>query len=412
MRRDEKRIPRMSLRWKIAALVAAGACAAAGAVGVLVHQATAARLLSKARDNATRQLALAVTIETRTGSPSGSGATLDADRIPGNLRALVHRGRQGTASGEGPNGPAMWAARPVGDRILSVRVDMDDDVRNLQALDMSITLAALLTVAVVVPLGALSAERLSRKLRQAAETARRIADGDLDARIGIQVRHKDEIAEISTAVDSMAGALQERLRSEQRFTADVAHELRTPLMGLVTSAELLPPGEAAHYVQDRVQVLSALVEDLLEISRLDARAEEAELTPCPLSRTVEEAVRRTGLAAEVRPSDEIVVETDPRRLERIVANLVVNAHRHGCPPIRVAIEGSTVTVEDHGPGYPGELLADGPQRFRTGTRERGRGHGLGLTIALGQARVIGAELEFSNVPDGGARAVLQLPIHT
>jgi C4-dicarboxylate-specific signal transduction histidine kinase len=68
-----------------------------------------------------------------------------------------------------------------------------------------------------------------------------------------------------------------------------------------------------------------------------------------------------------------------------------------------------VTVRDHGPGFPEDLLADGPQRFRTGTPERGRGHGLGLTIALGQARVIGAELSFANSPDGGAVATLRLP---
>ena len=137
----------------------------------------------------------------------------------------------------------------------------------------------------------------------------------------------------------MAAALQQRLRSEQRFTADVAHELRTPLMGLVTAAELLPEGEAAGYVRDRVRVLAALVEDLLEISRLDAGAEQADLSPCPLGLLVEEITARTGLSVQ------LVVEGTagragrrrcgpiPRRLERIVANLVVNAHRHGRAPV-------------------------------------------------------------------------------
>lgn len=83
------------------------------------------------------------------------------------------------------------------------------------------------------------------------------------------------------------------------------------------------------------------------------------------------------------------------------------------------MEGQVVRVRDHGPGFPGELLAEGPSRFRTGSRDRaGHGHGLGLTIAAGQARVLGARLTFRDVrpagapehaPAEGAVAVLWLP---
>lgn len=75
----------------------------------------------------------------------------------------------------------------------------------------------------------------------------------------------------------------------------------------------------------------------------------------------------------------------------------------------MTVDGATVVVRDHGPGFPAELLAHGPQRFRTGAAERGRGHGLGLTVALGQARVIEARLEFTHAPDGGAMATLRQP---
>ncbi|RFU42339.1 ATP-binding protein, partial [Actinomadura logoneensis] len=72
-----------------------------------------------------------------------------------------------------------------------------------------------------------------------------------------------------------------------------------------------------------------------------------------------------------------------------------------------------LTVRDHGDGLPdgllAELRAEGPRRFRTGAPERGRGHGLGLTIAAGQARVIGARLLFGNAPDGGALVTVRLP---
>ncbi|MEJ8640326.1 histidine kinase dimerization/phospho-acceptor domain-containing protein [Streptomyces sp. MS1.HAVA.3] len=153
-----------------------------------------------------------------------------------------------------------------------------------------------MAVAVAVPLGALIAGRISRRLREAAATAQRIADGELDARIGGEVRPGGEFAELSSAVDSMAAALQTRLHGEQRFTADVAHELQTPLMGLATSAELLSEELAADCVRDRVRVLGALVEDLLEVSRLDAGVERADLVPCPLGSLVADCVRRAGPA--------------------------------------------------------------------------------------------------------------------
>ncbi|MGP3941079.1 MULTISPECIES: sensor histidine kinase [Streptomyces] len=412
----------MTLRWRIVALVAAATCAAAAAVGVLVHHASRDRELSQARDGARTTLDRAALSYARTGGVQGSGAVMDAPGLPQGLRRLVKKGHQGTEFTTGPDGPAMWAARPADGQILSVRVDMSTAMRNIGALDTNIILAGLMTTAVVLPLGVLTAERMSRRLRLAAATARRIAAGDLDARISAAARPHDEIAEISGAVDSMAAALQERLLDEQRFTADVAHELRTPLMGLVTAAELLPPGEAAGYVRDRVRVLSTLVEDLLEISRLDAGAEEADLSPCPLGPVLDEAIAGTGLSARLRTdgakdgepqetADGPKVWTDPRRLTRIVTNLVVNAHRHGREPVEVTVaaDGRTVTVRDHGTGYPDDLLEKGPQRFRTGVRERGRGHGLGLTIAAGQAQVIGATLRFGNAPDGGAIATLRLP---
>ncbi|MGW1077290.1 ATP-binding protein [Streptomyces sp. NPDC002537] len=400
---------RRSLRWKVATLVAAAVCAVAAGIGLLVHQATQAQALSQARDSAQRQLDLAVITYSRTGSTQGTAARLDASDVPDGLRKLVRKGHHGTAYGQDLYGPTMWAARPVGDRMLSVKVDMRPDLRDLKQLDATVALAGLVAVGIVLPLGALNAGRLARKLRHASGTARRIADGDLDARIGAGDRPGDEIAEISAAVDSMAASLQQRLLTEQRFTADVAHELRTPLMGLVTSAELLPEGEATDYVRDRVHVLSTLIEELLEISRLDAGVEQADLTACPLGELAEECVRRTGLEAEVRVTDGAVVDTDPRRLDRIVANLLANAHRHGRPPVEVTVAGAVITVRDRGPGFPDVLLADGPQRFRTGARERGRGHGLGLTVALGQAHVIGAELDFANAADGGAIATLRLP---
>ncbi|WP_329213098.1 HAMP domain-containing histidine kinase [Streptomyces sp. NBC_01485] len=403
-----------SLRWKIAVLVAVACCAIALTVGILVHLSTLARSLNDGRSKAVTQLSQDVQDYERDGAPP------DALRMPPGampdelLRRLgdpqgLRDGYATWYDGDGPGDhPSMWAAQTYRGSPVAVEVDMTSDLLTRRALDRHMWKYSLVALAVVVPLSALAAELPNRRLRRVARTAHRIAAGDLAARTAAG-RGSDEIAEISATVDSMADSLLGRLLAEQRFTADVAHELRTPLMGLVIASGLLPEGEATDLVRDRVGVLRTLVENLLEISRLDAGAERADVGPVPLAEAVGESLARTGLQTQLTTAGALSAETDPRRLDRIVANLVVNAHRHGRAPVEVEVAGTCVTVRDHGPGFSRELLADGPQRFRTGASERGRGHGLGLTIALGQAQVIGASLSFANAPDGGAVATLRLP---
>ncbi len=105
--------------------------------------------------------------------------------------------------------------------------------------------------------------------------------------------------------------------------------------------------------------------------------------------------------------------TDPRRVQRILANLLANAERHGAPPIEVVVDGPAVTVRDHGPGYPARLLREGPRPFAGGAvadESGGRaGSGLGLVIAHAQAAAVGAQLSLANAPDGGAQATLRFP---
>ncbi|MFF7212961.1 ATP-binding protein [Streptomyces sp. NPDC008238] len=407
-----------SLRWKIALLVTLACCVIALTVGVLVHRSTLARSMNDGGAKAAAQLEQAVVAYKDEGTPPDGLETVP-EAMPGELLDRLRHGQGPSAGyatwydGDSPGDhPRMWAARLYRDRPVAVATDMTPDLLTRRALDRHMWKYSLAALAVVVPLTLLAAELPHRRLRRVARTARRIAAGDLAARTAAGPpgrRGGDEITEISATVDSMADSLLGRLTTEQRFTADVAHELRTPLMGLVTASGLLPEGEATDLVRDRVGVLRDLVEDLLEISRLDAGAERAEARPVPLAEVVGESLARTGLPARFTPDGAARARTDPRRVDRIVANLVVNAHRHGGAPVEVAVAGTTVTVRDHGPGFPPELLADGPQRFRTGVSERGRGHGLGLTIALGQARVIGASLSFANAPDGGAVATLRLP---
>ncbi|MER7208898.1 HAMP domain-containing sensor histidine kinase [Streptosporangium sp. NPDC000239] len=406
-----------SLRWKVAALITLACCAVTAVVGVLVHRTTLDRTMGQAKERAVESVHKAVE-GYRANAPAEDPAAWIGrigrlGELPDSLRALLTGDEAVAWYDDGrPTRPWMWAAQRIdGDLVAFSRLEMGSERVRLHALDRAMVQAALIALAVVVPVSVGLAELTNRRLRRVAATARRIADGDLDARVSAPGRGlgRDEIADISVAVDSMAASLQYRLLAEQRFTADVAHDLRTPLMGLVTVAGLLDEGEAADLVRDRVGVLRSLVEDLLEVSRLDAGAEVAERVRVPLAELARRSAARVGVEVAVTVLGDPVAETDPRRLDRILANLVLNAHRHGGPPVEITVGDNVVEVRDHGPGFPPELLADGPKRFRTGAAERGRGHGLGLTIALGQAHVIGAGLTLANAPEGGAVATLRLP---
>ncbi|UFQ15461.1 MULTISPECIES: sensor histidine kinase [Streptomyces] len=415
----------LGLRWKITALLAGGCAVVAAAIGLLIHHARLDQVAGNARSGATAQLVRVRQLYELTGQvdQGDTDAVIDAPDLPAPLRRAALAGRRATYLDLSSDDPCVWAARPVGGRtrhVLSVRVPLREQAAEVAEFDRRVMLSGGVVVALAALGGAGLSSRLSRELRTAAAIARRISQGELDARINHPrppgVRHgRDEVAELATAVDTMAASLQQRLEAEQRFTADVAHELRTPLTGLHTAAELLPPSRPTELVRDRVDALRALTEDLLEVARLDAEVERPDLETHPLGRLVEAIAERAGGSAAAftargtQAAYDTFVRTDVRRLERILTNLVANARRHGGEPVEVWVEGTEVTVRDHGPGFPECLLRDGPQRFQTGARERGQGTGLGLTIAFGQAQVIGARIGLSNAADGGAVAAVSLP---
>ncbi|MET9345360.1 HAMP domain-containing sensor histidine kinase [Streptomyces termitum] len=400
-----------TLTWKAALFIAAMCCALAALLGVLVHVSVTGQTVRDAREKALSRLT-EVTRLYEAGEPLPRFAGLDPAGLPAPLRRLVAGGERGSALGSYEGRPVMWAAGPADGRALAVRVDHSVGAGTIDALDRSIVGSSVLAIAATLAVGVFAVTRVTRRLHLTARVARRITAGDLDARVDDPRtrdprRVRDEVATVSGALDTMAASLQRKLRGEQRFTADVAHELRTPLTGLSAAAELLPEGRPAELVRDRVRALRALTEDLLEISRLDAGTGTVDLAVHRLGPLVERAARAPGAEAEVRVVRDAEVATDRRRLERVLGNLLANAHRHGRPPVEVTVDGPEVTVRDHGPGYPEYLLVSGPQRFRT--EGGGKGHGLGLTIAVGQAEAIGAELVFGTALDGGAVARLRLP---
>ncbi|MEU3934649.1 ATP-binding protein [Streptomyces sp. NPDC029044] len=410
-----------TLAAKAAAFITVMCCALAALLGVLVHVQVTNQTVGQARDQALQRLTQA-TERYEAGDTLRRGAGVDPPELPGPLRDLAVAGDRGTMVAEREGRPTMWAAGPAdGGRALAVAVDYSQQARTIEGLDRAILWSSGLAIGATLLVGAFAVTRVTRRLHTTALVARRISAGDLDARVNdprtgprgpsrtgprTKAGPQDEVAAVAAALDSMAASLQGKLLAEQRFTADVAHELRTPLIGLHAAAELLPPGRPTELVRDRVAALRTLTEDLLEISRLDTGRERVELDTEQVGPLAERVVRAAENGTEVRVVRDVSVETDRRRLERVLGNLVANAHKHGRGPVVLTVDGPVVTVRDHGDGFPAYLVAHGPQRFRTegGTR----GHGLGLTIALGQAEVLGARLEFANAPEGGAVATLKL----
>ncbi|MGW3150540.1 MULTISPECIES: two-component system sensor histidine kinase CseC [Streptomyces] len=417
---------RTGLRWKLSAAIAMVGALVAIALSLVVHNAARVSMLDNARDLADERLQIAQRNFDLSGRPNFPNIEVDAPDLPPALREKVEEGRRATyVTDRGGDVPDIWAAVPVkGGHVLSLHSHFTDRSTNvMKDLDQALVIGSIAVVLGGSALGVLIGGQLSGRLRKAASAANQVARGEPDVRvrdaIGGVVR--DETDDLARAVDAMADALQQRLEAERRVTADIAHELRTPVTGLLTAAELLPPGRPTELVLDRAKAMRTLVEDVLEVARLDGASERAELQDIMLGEFVARRVAAKDPAIAVHVVHESEVTTDPRRLERVLFNLLANATRHGKPPIEVTVEGRVIRVRDHGRGFPEELLAEGPSRFRTGSKDRaGQGHGLGLTIAAGQARVLGARLTFRNVrpagapphvPAEGAVAVLWLPEH-
>jgi len=439
----------LTLRWRISAAFAAGAAATALVLGVLVYERTAADSASHARSLQTQRARIAASLFNSTGRLAFS-ATVNDPGAPGPLRYAADHGEVASFLRTASGGPAVWAAAPLKHRggAVFVRASFAPSEVALASLRRSlIEIGALVTLGMAL-LGLLFAGRLSARLRAAARVATRIGEGDPQARIGMGGR--DEVAALAGAVDRMADSLHRRIERERRFSGDVAHELRTPISGLIAAAALLDDGEPARMVRGRARRLAQLTEDLLEISRLEAGAERALAQRVDLLALVKsvcgersaeisvevgsqradrmagadagEAAGQDGpqaagpaVEALTEPAVEALTEpaveafTDPRRLARILANLVDNALRHGRLPIVVEVSQARIRVIDSGPGFTADMLAHATERFSTGSSARGQGTGLGLAIAAAQAEVIGARLTLDNRAERGAIATVTLP---
>jgi signal transduction histidine kinase len=349
------------------------------------------------------------------------GVTVPPDALPVGLLE--------TASAAGG---AQQRADIGGEPYFVVAVQLSDamyvEVFSLQDLDLTLTIGGWVLAAQVVIAGVVGAligrytvGQILRPLRRLGEGTRRIASGDLATRI--DETGDADLDPIASSFNEMAEAVQSRIQRERRFSANVSHELRSPLTTVVGTADLLdrrreelPEREAGliAVLVEQVHRMSQMLLDLLEISRIGGD-DPIQIETVDVSLLCLDVVRVRNLPDTLVVGDAPVIRTDGRRFERIVGNLVENAERHGGGVEQVKVEllehTARISVEDRGPGIDQAQLEKLFEPFSRGEdAHHTSGAGLGLAIAREQANLLNAELIVENRSSGGARFIVEIPV--
>lgn len=367
-----------------------------------------------------------------TGHPAQQSGAIGADRIPAALRQLVSQGQLARQRITVAGRPylVVGGALPQTSEQLYFFYDEHPLWADLDVLRNVLAIGWLILVLLAGLGGTLFARRTLAPVAQASDAARSLAEGLLDTRLPIA--GDDEFGAWAASFNDMAEALETKIQAladaqarERRFTADVAHDLRTPLTALIGEARQLAyqvrdmPADgkrlAAMLVAD-VDRLCRLTDDLLEISRLDSGEELLETELVEVGAVVDGVVRGHGWAdtVAIEPA-QVMITTDRRRLERIVANLIGNAVTHAGVGVHVHVHRDgdevVIAVSDDGPGIPTEALPNIFDRFHKADRSRSTGgSGLGLAIAYENARLLGGGITAVNAPGAGAVFALRLPV--
>jgi two-component system sensor histidine kinase MtrB len=381
---------------------------------------------------------------------SGDGARVAAgpvEDVPATLREAVAAGTLSsqyttTSSEQGVEIPTLVVGQPVrtavGDLEFYLLFPLTAEQRTLGTVQSTLIVAGLILLLLLAGIAGLVTRQVARPVRQAAEIAERFADGHLDERMPVQ--GEDEVARLAESYNEMASSIQSQIRQleefgalQRRFTSDVSHELRTPLTTVRMAAdvlyasreELLPAlRRSSELLVAELDRFEALLADLLEISRLDAGVAELGAERVDMHAVVVRAVDavrgiadETGTPLDLDLPPGVFAEVDPRRVERIVRNLVANAidHSEG-RPVQISLAGDgravAVRVRDHGVGLrPGEasLVFNRFWRAEESRARRSGGSGLGLAIAIEDARLHGGWLQAWGAVGEGAVFRLTLP---
>ncbi|MDQ4130523.1 MAG: HAMP domain-containing histidine kinase [Actinomycetota bacterium] len=362
-----------------------------------------------------------------------SSVSLTPQSIPRELVEVVNGGQVGYIPFGAPRRLAFGSPIPQSAAQAFLVYPLEDLDETLWLLARILFAVVAGTVAVSGAVGFRLARTTIEPLRRASAAAQRVTDRLLETSVvpRLDEPRRDELGVLAESFNAMAGALQDRIARERRFVADASHELRTPLTALKTSVDFLAqhteelPERLRSIVglaAEEVRSLQRLVDDLLELSRVEAGGVQVAWEDVDLGAFATEVARRRAPGREVSISgadQRLVVRTDKARLERVVGNLVENAMLHAdgsAIQISVAqMDGqAAVVVSDHGPGIPAEHVPRIFERFWRGDQSRRRGGrtgaGLGLAIARENAHVLGAELEVESQPGKGSRFTVRLPL--
>jgi heavy metal sensor kinase len=355
-------------------------------------------------------------------------ATRDAETSPLLTPEEVARAREGPMilsldNAVDDDDPARVFAVPVGDLVLAVGQDVEDNEESLA------TLGALLGIGLPVALllASLAGYAVAASALRPVEAMRRKAAGVSEDRLGERLPlpdADDEIRRLGETLNAMLARLEHALERERGFVADASHELRTPLASLKTELELALRRDrttdelrgALRSASEETDRLSRLADDLLVLARSDRgtlplRIETVQARE--LLDGVASQFRKSGHEVHVDVPDGLELQGDRLRLEQAVGNLVANAATHGDGSVTVSARRTDATVElhveDEGGGMPPGFADRAFERFTRADEARaGGGAGLGLAIVAAIASAHGGRAGFSP-RERGTDAWIALP---
>lgn len=384
------------------------------------------------------------------GTPQQTIPTGPIGEVPEELQRFV-QGNQvsyqfATVSDpEGYHGRALIVGSPSAE-IPTLQIylifPLANEERSLALMRGTMMIGGIVLLVLLAAITALVTRQVVLPIRSAARIAGRFADGRLKERM--LVRGEDDMARLAQAFNEMAESLSNQISElaefgnlQRRFTSDVSHELRTPLTTVRMAADLihgssddLDPALArsSELLVTELDRFEGLLNDLLEISRHDAgvaelQVESLDVRMCARAAisTVRHLAKESGVEVVIdMPEDPLVAEVDPRRVERVLRNLLANAidHSEGKPVLirmRGDVEANAVAVivRDQGVGLrPGEekLVFNRFWRSDPSRMRRSGGTGLGLSISVEDANLHEGKLEAWGEIGVGASFRLTLPL--
>ncbi|MDY6869436.1 MAG: MtrAB system histidine kinase MtrB [Actinomycetota bacterium] len=380
--------------------------------------------------------------------PRAATAAGPVSQVPEALRDFVKAGQvsyqYATVNADGFSGPALIVGSPTSSEVTNLELylifPLNNEESTISLVRGTMATGGVVLLGLLAAIALLVARQIVLPVRSASRIAERFAEGHLSERM--PVRGEDDMARLAVSFNDMAESLQRQITQleefgnlQRRFTSDVSHELRTPLTTVRMAADLihdhsddLDPAlrRSTELMVSELDRFETLLSDLLEISRHDAGVAELAVESVDLRSTVRSALDNVGhLAREAdielivdQPAEEVIAEVDPRRVERILRNLIANAIDHAeHKPVRVRMAADedtvAVTVRDFGVGLrPGEeklvfsrFWRSDPSRVR-----RSGGTGLGLAISIEDARLHQGRLEAWGETGNGACFRLTLPL--